>query len=191
MSYTDAVKRYTYTMNNNGLSLGTTVVVIIGVAVMAGLGYMAFKPQSLKAPTSQTATTTQTVPGDHPEVEHGANDGAGDRDIAISWRFTSAGEVQTTPYTNVVVVINGTAHDMGKFVGSCSELGANGGIDGKGQLIGELSAAQCWFAGGGQEIGVFAHEDGGVDIMVGELGEGEEGAGIFRGNFKVKNSIAL
>ncbi|MBY0294028.1 hypothetical protein K2Q08_01695 [Patescibacteria group bacterium] len=180
-------------MNNHGLSLGTTILVIIGVVIMGALAYLAFRPQTPQAPVAQTtATTTQSAPGDHPEVEHGANDGvSGERDIAISWRFTNAGDVKTTPYTAVTVVINGTAHDMGKFAGSCSELGANGGIDGKGQLAGELSAAQCWFAGGGNEIGVFAHEDGGVDIMVGELGEGADGAGMFRGNFKIKSSIKL
>ena len=41
------------------------------------------------------------------------------------------------------------------------------------------------------EIGVFAHEDGGFDVMVGELSEGEGGAGMFRGNFSIKNTIKL
>lgn len=63
--------------------------------------------------------------------------------------------------------------------------------DGKGLLAGELAAAQCWFAGGGDEIGVFAHEDGGFDIMVGQLGEGEEGSGVFRGNFHIRNTIEI
>ena len=80
---------------------------------------------------------------------------------------------------------------MGTFAGSCSEIGASGGIDGKGLLAGELGAAQCWFAGGGNEIGVFADEDGGLEVMVGELGEGEEGAGMFRGDFSIKNTIKL
>lgn len=116
--------------------------------------------------------------------------GFSDSKTSIAWRFADAGEVDGIPYTAVTVVVNGAAYEMGKFNGSCSEIGAGGGIDGKGLLAGELSAVQCWFAGGGNEVGVFAHEDGGFDIMVGELSEVEEGSGMFRGDFSVKNTIA-
>lgn len=116
---------------------------------------------------------------------------AADTEPSIAWHFTEAEEVEGTPYTSVAVVINGTSYEAGKFTGSCQEIGASGGVDSKGLLAGELSGAQCWFAGGGNEIGVFAHEDGGFDIMVGELGEGEEGSPLFRGNFTVKNTIPL
>ena len=88
----------------------------------------------------------------------------------------------------MTAVVNGQAHNMGKFQGSCRELD-DGGIDGQGLLAGELSAVQCWFAGGGDEIGIFAHEDGGVDIMTGALSEGIEGGAFFRGDFKVQKSI--
>lgn len=71
----------------------------------------------------------------------------------------------------------------------CSEVGASGGVDGQGLLAGELSATQCWFAGGGDKIGVFAHEDGGVDIMVGTLDEGSADIAPFRGDFEVRQSI--
>ena len=43
---------------------------------------------------------------------------------SITWSFTSAGEVDAIPYTNVSVVVNGTTYEMGKFIGSCSEIGA-------------------------------------------------------------------
>ncbi len=131
------------------------------------IGYVAMNPQILQKPANESAKSS------------------------IEWRFTDAGEVDAMPHTNVMVVINGTAYDTGTFTGSCSEIGASGGVDGKGLLAGELSAAQCWFAGGGNEIGVFAHEDGGFDIMVGFLSEGEEGSGLFRGDFEVKESISL
>lgn len=108
---------------------------------------------------------------------------------SVTWSFTDAGEVEAIPYSNVTVAVNGTTYQAGKFIGSCTELGASGGIDGKGLLAGELSAAQCWFAGGGSEVGVFANEAGGYDIMVGSLSEGEEGAPLFRGDFKIKTTI--
>lgn len=106
-------------------------------------------------------------------------------DPQVAWAFTDAGETDNIPYTNVSVTLYGTPHDLGKYQGSCSEVGASGGIDGKGLLAGELSAAQCYFAGGGDEIGVFANEDGGLDVMAGQLGEGDAENPPFRGNFKI------
>lgn len=161
----------------------------------------------------------QTAPGDHPEEDRDANGNVvgvntnvgaktntatgasansratatANKKISIVWRFTSAdGEWNdSNPRTLVTVLINNKAYDVGVFFGSCSEIGATGGIDGKGLLVGELSAVQCWFAGGGDEIGVFAHEDGGVDILVGVLSEGDAGVPLFRGDFKMKQSIVF
>ncbi len=111
--------------------------------------------------------------------------------ITTTWRMESTEGSDGMPHTSVKAVVNGKVHDVGTFTGSCSEIGASGGIDGKGLLAGELSAVQCWFAGGGNEIGVFAHEDGGYEIMVGELGEGDAEHPFFRGNFKIKTSVPL
>ena len=173
------------------------ILVVLGLIVLGGAGYVATNPQILQ--TSTTVETepvqddgVQTAPGDHPEEDHEATEGMtqpASQKISIAWRFDVGSEIQGMPSTNVGVVINGTNHPVATFIGSCSEIGANGGIDGKGLLTGELAGAQCWFAGAGNEIGVFAHEDGGVDIMVGELGEGEAGAAMFRGNFNVKTTI--
>ena len=132
----------------------------------------------------------QTEPGDHPEVDRDANGNAVVRTkSSISWRLTSAGELDGMPHTKVTAIVNGEAYDAGTFLGSCSEIGASGGIDGKGLLAGELSAVQCWYAGGGNEVGVFAHEDGGFDILVGELSEGDAETALFRGDFDVKHVI--
>lgn len=111
------------------------------------------------------------------------------KDPAISWKFQDAGERDSIPYTKVSVTVNGKTYEPGTFQGSCAEVGASGGVDGKGLLAGELSAVQCWFAGGGDEVGVFAVEDGGYEIMVGQLGEPQEGTEGFRGNFKIQVSI--
>lgn len=110
---------------------------------------------------------------------------------SITWQYKDAGELDGTPHTTVIAVINGTPYETGTFMGSCSEIGTTGGIDSRGLLAGELSATQCWFAGGGNEVGVFAHEDGGFDIMVGELSEGNPEFPFFRGNFSVKSTVKI
>lgn len=147
-----------------GRAIGFLVVLVIGLGVYAFMNPQIFERFTPDATDSKTS---------------------------ITWRFTEADEVEAVPYTNVAVVINGTSYEAGKFAGSCQEIDASGGVDSKGLLAGELSGAQCWFAGSGDEIGVFAHEDGGFDMMVGELGEGEQGSPLFRGNFTIKNTIPL
>jgi hypothetical protein len=179
--------------NTKGFTILTALFVVLGFIALGGAGYVAMNPElQQKIGITQMIKDdgVQSTPGDHPEVDRDASGDVAAK-IEVSWRFESAGEVDAMPYTNVTAVINGGMHDMGKFVGSCSEVGASGGIDGKGLLAGELSAAQCWFAGGGKEIGVFAHEDGGYEVMVGELSEGEPNSPMFRGDFKVKTSVAL
>ena len=177
-----------------GFAAVTAMIVVLGLIVLGGVGYIALNP-SVMQPSAQVQETddgVQTEPGDHQEVDHDANDGVQtSTQTVISWRLASAGETTDgMPQTNVIAVVNGTSYGAGTFLGSCSEIGATGGIDGTGLLAGELSAVQCWYAGGGNEIGVFAHEDGGYQILVGELSEGEAGAGLFRGAFQIKYDIA-
>lgn len=165
---------------HRGFAAATALLVVLGLLIIGGGAYVAFNPQVLQAPSEEV----QTEAGDHPEEEQPA-----DAKTSISWKFESAAEVDNIPRTKVLVTVNNKVYDMGTFQGSCAEIGATGGVDGKGLLAGELSAAQCWFAGGGDEIGVFAHEDGGYDIMVGALEESIEGSAGFRGNFEVKIPI--
>lgn len=156
-------------MNKAFVSTPTLVLMVLGALVLAGIGYVAINPEALQTLTGGSTHNEQKT--------------------SITWRFISEGEAEAVPYTTVEVTVNGTSYTNGPFAGSCSELGATGGVDGKGLLAGELSAAQCWFAGSGAEVGVFAHEDGGYDIMVGELAEGEAGSPMFRGNFYVAQTI--
>jgi hypothetical protein len=181
-------------MKNNGGFISIVVLAgLFGLLVLGGAGYVVLNPQILEKISVQTTPAddgVQAEPGDHAEVEHAANEGAAvDAKTAINWRFESAPEVDGIPQTKVVVNVNGDYHDAGTFEGSCAEVGATGGVDGKGLLAGELSAAQCWYAGGGNEIGIFAHEDGGYEVMVGELSEGDAETAPFRGDFEVKASI--
>ncbi|OGG41986.1 hypothetical protein A2837_02140 [Candidatus Kaiserbacteria bacterium RIFCSPHIGHO2_01_FULL_46_22] len=128
---------------------------------------------------------------DDPEVIYGANErGTGDLKISIAWRLIRAEEVDNVVYTNVSAVINGTTYEIGKFRGYCNDVGSGHGIDTKGLLAGEIDAAQCWLGESGNEIGIFANEDGGFDIMIGVLSEGVGGS-ILRHDFEVKQSIGL
>ena len=169
--------------HHKGFAALTALLIALGVIVLGGIAYVVMHPQAMPG-------DVQTEPGDHQEEGHAASDGvSSDTKTTITWRLTNAAEVNGIPQTSVTAVVNGTAYAVGTFSGSCNEIGANGGIDSKGLLAGELSAVQCWFAGSGDEIGVFAHEDGGYQIMAGELSEGADGAGMFRGNFSIKKDI--
>ncbi|MES2014359.1 MAG: hypothetical protein V4437_00900 [Patescibacteria group bacterium] len=160
---------------------------MLGVLIVGGIGYVALKPQMTQnaqesvAANTNTSANTNTTPSQENRI----------KEPVISWKFEAAAEKDNVPYTNVSVTVNGTAHAVGSFQGSCSQVGASGGVDGKGLLAGELSAAQCWFAGGGDEVGVFATEDGGLEVMTGVLSEGEEGAGVVRGNFTIETAYKL
>ena len=156
---------------SKGFAAMTALLIVFGIIVLGGIGYVAVHPEVLKAPAQKSATTSGQP--------------------SIVWHFENMGEVDAMPQTKVTVTVNGTAYEAGTFAGGCSEIGASGGIDGKGLVAGELSAAQCWFAGGGNEIGVFAHEDGGYQIMVGDLSEGDSDNPMFRGDFKIKTDIKI
>lgn len=160
------------------------LLAVLAIVVLGGVGYAVMSPGMLQAPSDMAGQEENEKQN---EQAYGSDIGS----ESIEWRFSDAGEKDGMPQTAVTVLINGKTYDMGAFTGSCSEVGATGGVDGTGLLTGQISSAQCWFAGGGNEIGVFGFEEGGVEIMVGELSEGEEGAGIFRGNFQVKHTIRI
>lgn len=96
---------------------------------------------------------------------------------SFDWTFRELPEQEGIPQTEVA--LNGRV--VGTYQGSCAQMDtANAEL-----LAGEQSAVLCWFAGGGKEIGVFAHEDGGYDVMEGDVDEGSAEAAGMRGNFKI------
>ncbi len=161
-------------MNTHKGFVSTGLILILGILLIGGGGYVLMNPEVMKAPTEDTTKE---------EVANTVAQGK----LGIKWEFIDAGEKEYIPYTRVM--LNG--HHVGDFQGSCAEVGAEGGVDGKGLLAGELAAAQCWFAGGGDEIGVFAREDSGVEVMVGKLEEPIEGGAGFRGDFEIRTDIRL
>ncbi len=196
LSPLEGLKTVQVSADTQGMFTGTATL-----ALMSGTSYKGTAPdgqqvmlvgngETIHLTVGSTQATCNPKPSqDSAPWNWGDTNAAANPQASITWKFTSAGETDNIPYTSVAVTVDGKSYDMGKFQGSCSEVGASGGIDGKGLLAGELSAAQCWFAGGGDEIGVFANEDGGYDIMVGGLSEGEEGGAMFRGDFKLKTHI--
>lgn len=182
---------------HKGIAPLVIVIIIAIVLALGGGAYVATHPEVLHMETSQSATTTdeahvQTTPGDHPEVDHSASEGISLSATDIHWKLDKKAEKDGVPQTLVSVQVGETVHEVGTFEGSCSMIDAKGGVDGKGLLAGELSAVQCWFAGGGDEIGIFAKEDGGAEVMVGGISEPDgEGAVGTRGNFKIQTGISL
>ncbi len=100
----------------------------------------------------------------------------GDAPEAYSWQFVDKTADQSQPKTQVSFVANGKARVVGTYDGSCAEQDSD-------LLPNEKSKVVCWFAGGGNEIGLF--EEGGVwSVRVGDLDEGSVEVDGFRGNFK-------
>jgi hypothetical protein len=162
-----------------GFGALTIIIVLALLAALGGGAYVATRPEAMHH-GAMTATTT-----DEGAMATSTADASGK--LAVHWSFKDAGEKDHIPYTEVS--LNGKV--VGTYEGSCAEVGASGGIDGQGLVAGELSAVQCYFAGAGDEIGVFANEDGGTDIMVGSIQEPSgEGEG-FRGDFKVRADLSL
>ena len=151
---------------NKNITIGILVVV---VAVGAYFMYTGKSVPALNINTEQEA-----VSGD-------AATTSDTRKHSVTWTFTSAGEDQATgaEKTKVTVTWDGVAHDAGTYLGSCAE------IDGTNDTLQEnqVSGALCWFAGAGDEVGVF-NENGVYVVKHGEQQEPSAEAQGFRGNFK-------
>lgn len=86
--------------------------------------------------------------------------------------------------TTVSIVVNGRSQEIGTYTGSCYQVAVGeAGVLGEQADENELSRVQCWFAGGGDEIGLF-NENKKMVVKVGELSEGSEEEPAFRGNFQ-------
>ena len=69
---------------------------------------------------------------------------------AFSWRFaTTESDDGLPPRTEVALITGGNAYDAGTYAGSCAEIASENLPEN------EVSGVLCWWAGGGDEIGVF------------------------------------
>lgn len=99
----------------------------------------------------------------------------------FAWTFVPLGVDQeiSAPKTQVRLKIAGIDVPLGIYTGTCFDIEDSSWE----YLRGEVAGAICWWAGGGQEIGVF-EEDGELVLKQGEIEEGTAEGGGFRGNFK-------
>ena len=160
-------------MTKNLLIVCVLILVAGGVYAYYS-GDPAFRAQQMPQFAADTASSTPTQPVDS-VGKH-----------AVSWKFDSVGEDKTSgaPRSKVTVTWDGVSHDAGTYSGSCAEIdGSNGTLS-----EGEVSGALCWFAGAGDEIGVFA-ENGTFVLKHGEQQEPSADSQGFRGNFKTLLSL--
>ncbi len=95
--------------------------------------------------------------------------------ISDSGAFAESG----APLTTIGLRIHGEQRGLGTYEGSCFIV-----EESEWELLeGEKSGIICWFAGGGQEIGIF-EEDGKEVVKVGDVDEGSAEEPGIRGNFK-------
>ena len=141
------------------MSSKTLFAILAVLVVLAGIAYFSSLPER---------TPEAPVP---PQPEE------------FSWKFEDAGYNETAyaDTTKVTLTYGSGSHDVGTYLGSCAEIGSVGT-----QTLqeGEISAVQCWFAGSGDEIGVFFY-NGTLVVRHGELQEPQgDGSPDFRGNFE-------
>jgi len=97
-----------------------------------------------------------------------------------SWEFTDLGEDATgMPSTEVTLKVDEKRYPLGTFAGSCFEIAGSSWT----LQAGEKAGVICWWAGGGEEIGLF-EENGSVVVKKGQLDEGDAETPGFRGNFQ-------
>jgi len=138
------------------------IVLILVALVLVALGFVLMKQRAMApVPTAENQQmNTETAP------------------MSFSWRFvTTESEDGLPPRTQVALISNGDVYDAGAYAGSCAEI-ANENL-----LEGEVSAVLCWWAGGGDELGIFKEGDRYVLKRGVQEEPTAEGDG-FRGNFQ-------
>jgi hypothetical protein len=97
----------------------------------------------------------------------------------LSWSYQDGPINDTTQAstTEVTLTVKGKTYDAGTYDGTCKELGPDD------LLTNEIGAVSCYFAGSGDEIGVF-NESGQMYLEQGQLQEPSEEDPAVRGNFK-------
>lgn len=146
-------------------------IIVVGLAIWAGSYYFS-KQSNEKVPDNSPAYLAPST------------------DEKYGWGFTDGGtDKDGISHTKVSLNIDGKVYTVGTYQGSCNEVKAGEkGVTGESADANENSRVQCWFAGGGNEIGIFS-EDKNTVVKEGELGEEDAETPPFRGNFKTLFSI--
>jgi len=131
---------------------------LVALAIIAAGLY--FYPQRTDAPETTTKTPDSQIT----------------KEPSYQWVFTDESTDDIMPQTRVSLAIDTQEYVIGIYTGTCSEIDSD-------LLPNEKSKVVCWYAGGGNEIGIF-DEDGTTVVKVGDLDEGSAEIAGFRGNFK-------
>lgn len=140
------------------------IAVIIVIVLIIGFVLMRQKAQAPAPEGEQVATTTSQMNGEP----------------TFAWRFSTAESGDgLAPRTQVDLIANGEVYNAGVYAGTCAEIAEEN------LLPGERSGVLCWWAGGGDEIGVFVDEDLNYTLLHGFQEEGTAESEGFRGDFKL------
>jgi hypothetical protein len=111
-------------------------------------------------------------------VREEATQTASSTEPAFTWRLSyHESNDENPPRTDVALIAGTDVYDIGSYPGSCSEIAPAQ------RLEGEVSAVLCWWAGGGDELGVFK-ENGKYVVKLGAQDEPTDESQGFRGDFK-------
>lgn len=117
-----------------------------------------------KESVTPTKKVAKTVPSKHTE--------------GFAWTYQTVENKDTGEIKTRVFLLTPTKkYDTGLYSGTCSQMKSSNLIEG------EISAVLCWYAGFGDEIGVFKDSNGYV-VKHGEVQEGTAEDKGFRGNYK-------
>ena len=121
---------------------------VVIVLVLVGAAWLIYSKADANGASTNTEQTT---------VGAGAETGKkpGKATPYFDWKFTASGERVDTgaPKTKVTLMSNDHAYDVGTYLGSCSRISS------KNLQVGEVDGVLCWFAGGGDELGIFKEGD--------------------------------
>ena len=95
----------------------------------------------------------------------------------VAWTYQTIENKESGEFkTKVFLLTQGKKYDTGTYAGTCNQIDSTQLTDG------EVSAVLCWFAGHGDEVGVFKDANG-YTVKHGEVQEGAAEDKGFRGNF--------
>ncbi len=144
------------------------IVMIVVLLLAIGIPLLSKQKTHEKAETLKTDIATTTV-------KQSEN---------FSWSFAEVEDKKSGEVSTKVTLHTETReYDAGTYQGSCSVIEKSKLADAN-----EVSAVLCWFAGFGDEVGVFRDGDR-LMVKHGEIQEGTAEDPAFRGEFKVILSL--
>jgi hypothetical protein len=150
------------------MNTSRAILIVIALLIGGGIGYYFGFDRGAETPVT---TDTSDAAGTR-EEDRAGNVGGGE----FQWVMVAMDDGLEAPRTELSLRAGTRTYAIGEYYGSCAE-------DDTDFLEGQISKVVCWYAGGGNEIGIF-EENGTRVVKVGEVDEGTAEEGGFRGNFE-------